>query len=135
MFYDFSVTVPANTLDSAPVSQQLKLTEGVVQKVSILFPPGPHGMVKVRIMSDGHQLLPTNPEGYFASDNEIINIDEWYPLGAGSNVLRIIASSPGTSYDHTISGRFGVLRPEEIEAQSGLMSGIKKFLALVGIGR
>lgn len=134
MFYDFAITVPADTKEATPFSQELKLTAGVIQKVSLLFPPGPHGMVKVRIMDDGHQFLPTNPDGYFATDDEAVNIDEWYPLDAEPFSLRAVGYSPGTTYSHTISIRIGVLRPEEVEAQSGIMSALRKFLKMVGIG-
>ena len=134
MFYDFAITVLANTLESVPKEQEMKLTLGVIQKVSILFPPGPHGMVKLKIMEGGHQFLPTNPEGYFATDDEVLNIDEFYELTSEPYILKAIAYSPGTTYPHTISIRIGVLRPEEVEKASGLMSALKKFLKLVGLG-
>ncbi len=134
MFYDFAVIVPADTLESAPKKQELKLTAGVIQKVAILYPPGPHGMVKLRLMDGGHQFLPTNPDGYFASDDEALNIDEYYPLSSTPYILQAVAYSPGTNYDHTIAIRIGVLRPEDIETTSPVVTGIKKLLKLVGIG-
>lgn len=134
MFYDFAVTVPADTTEAAPLEQDLKLTAGVIQKVSMLFPPGPHGMVRIRLMVGGHQLLPTNPDGYFATDDEALNIDEWYPLDAEPFSLKAVGTSPGTTYPHTISIRIGVLRPDEVEQSSGLMIALKKFLKMVGIG-
>lgn len=134
MFYDFSIVIPADTLESAPVEQTLKLTAGVIQKVSILFPPGPHGMVKLRLRDNGHQFLPTNPDGYFATDDEVLDIDEFYELTTEPYSLKAIAYSPGTTYNHTLSVRIGVLRPEDVEKASGLMSALRKFLKLVGIG-
>ena len=134
MFYDFAIAVPANTLESAPVEQTLKLTAGVIQKVSLLFPPGPHGMVKLKLMEGGHQFLPTNPEGYFASDDEALNIDEFYELTSEAYSLKAVAYSDGTTYNHTVSVRIGILRPEEVEKSSGLMMALKRFFKLVGIG-
>lgn len=134
MFYDFAITVPANTLESAPVVQSLKLTAGVIQKVSILFPPGPHGMVKLRLRENGHQFLPTNPDGYFASDDEVLEIDEFYELTTEPYSLKAVGYSDGTTYNHTISVRIGILRPEEVERSSGLMMALKRFFKLVGIG-
>ncbi len=134
MFYDFAVTVTAGTPESSPASQALKLTAGVIQKVSILFPPGPHGMVKLKLMQGGHQFLPTNPDGVFATDDEVLDIDEFYELKSEPYELKAVVYSPGTSYPHTISVRIGILRPEEVERASGLMVSLKKFLKLVGIG-
>ena len=134
MFYDFAVTVLANTLESAPKEQTLKLTTGVIQKVSILFPPGPHGMVKLKLLEGGHQFLPTNPEGYFASDDEVLDIDEFHELTSAPYSLKAVAYSPDTIYPHTISIRIGILRPEDVEKGSGLMLALKKFLKMIGLG-
>ncbi len=134
MFYDFAVTVPANTPELIPKTQEMKLTAGVIQKVSILFPPGPHGMVKLKLMEGGHQFLPTNPDGYFASDDEVLNIDEFYGLESAPYTLKAIAYSPDTTYNHTLRVRIGILRPEDVEKQSGLMVALKKFLKMVGLG-
>lgn len=133
MFYDFAFTVPANTLEATLVSQELKLTAGVIQQVKLLFPPGPHGMVKVKIMDGIHQVLPTNPDGYFATDDEVLNIDEHLEVDPSHNSLTAVGYSPGTTYDHTISIRIGILRPEDVEKTSMLASGLKKLLALMGI--
>ena len=134
MFYDFAIVIAANTLESAPVEQTLKLTAGVIQKVSLLFPPGPHGMVKLKLMEGGHQFLPTNPEGYFCSDDEVLNIDEFYELTSGDYSLKAVAYSEGTLFPHTISLRIGILRPEEVEKSSGLMMALRRFFKLVGLG-
>ncbi|MBI2869388.1 MAG: hypothetical protein HYX96_06150 [Chloroflexi bacterium] len=134
MFYDFSFTVPANTPASAPASLEMKLTRGIVHNVKLLFPPGPHGMVKVGILHGLHQFLPTNPDGYFASDDENINIDEHYELTEAPFILKAVGYSPGTTYNHTISIRIGILSPEIIEPYAGVSGMLRKFLKLVGVG-
>jgi len=133
MFYDFAVTIPAGTTDADPFSQDLNLTAGVIEKVSILFPPGPHGMVKIRLLQGSHQFIPTNPDGYLASDDEALDIDEYYELKAAPYVLTVLGSSPGTTYDHTINIRIGILRPEDVEKTSALTIALKKFLKLIGV--
>lgn len=134
MFYNFAITVLANTLESAPKEQEMKLTAGVIQEVNILFPPGLDGMVKLRIMEGGHQFLPTNPEGYFATDNEVIVIPGQYYELKEPYTLKAVAYSPDTTYNHTIDVRIDVIRPEEVEKQSSWIMAIKKFLKLVGVG-
>lgn len=134
MFYDFAVTVTANTLENVPKEQEIKLTAGVIQKVHVLYPPGPHGMVKLRIMEGGHQYLPSNPEGYFWSDDEVVKADDEYYELKEPYILKVVAFSPDTTYNHTIGVRISILRPEEIEKQSGLFLLLRKFLKLVGLG-
>jgi hypothetical protein len=133
VFYHFSVTVPANTLDIAPVNQVLQLTQGVVQSVHVLFPSGVKGMVKVRLFTDGHQYLPTDPDTYFWGNGEPVRADdEYYDLGEPYQ-LRVQASSPGTSYSHTIGIRISLLRPEDTEKISPIMGALQKFLNLIGV--
>ncbi len=131
---EYAITIPANTLESAPVEQEMKLTAGVIQRVHILFPPGCHSLVKVRIMEGGHQYLPTNPEGEIASDDEVWKADDEYYELKEPYILKVACYSPGTIYPHDIRIRIGILRPEEVEQASGLMVALKKFLKLVGIG-
>ena len=134
MFYEFSIEVTANTLESAPKEQELKLCAGVIQKVHVLFPPGPHAMVKLRFKEGGHQYLPTNPEGDIASDDEVWEADDEYHELGSPYILKAVAYSPGTTYNHTLRGRISILRPEEVEKASGIIVALKKFLKLVGLG-
>lgn len=134
MFYDFAITVSANTLEASPKTQVLKLTAGVIQQVSILFPPGPHGMVKVRLLHGSHQFIPLNTDGYVSSDDESLDIPEFYPLDAEPYELKFIGYSPGTTYDHTIYIRINVLRPEDVEKTSGIMVQLKRLLKFMGVG-
>lgn len=133
MFYEFPITITANTLESVPKEQELKLCAGVIQKVHCLFAPGPHAMVAFRLMEGGHQYLPTNPDGDIASDDEVWKADdEYYELGA-PYILKFVGYSPGTTYPHTLRLRIGILRPEDVEKQSGMLVALNKFLKLVGL--
>ena len=133
MFYDFALVIPAATPESAPAGINMKLTAGVIYAVKLLFPPGPHGMVKVRIMEGGHQFLPTNPDGYFASDDEVIDIDEYQELAPGGNELKVTGYSPGTTYPHTIAVRFGILGKDVLSPTVGIGGMLNKLLGFFGL--
>ena len=134
MFPDFKLVIPANTLDAVPVRMEVDLPVGIIHRLMLLFPPGPHGMVKVRILEHDHQVWPSNLDGYFASDDEVIDIVEHYEILEPPVVFYLVGSSPGTTYSHTISVRFGILAPEVIEPYTGIMGLLKKFLKMVGVG-
>ena len=134
MFYDFSLTIPANTLESAPLERDLQLAPGIIFRVSLLFPPGPHGMVKVKLRRGLHQVWPTDPEGYFASDDEVVDFDEHYPMDDMPYLLTFVGYSPGTTYDHTIAVRVGILATETVSPFQGLGAGLRRLLQFVGIG-
>ena len=133
MFYDIPLTIPANTLASAPIEQDVKLTHGVITHVEVEFPIGCHGMVSVYIRRGLHQVWPTNPDSKFASDGRALVWNEYYELFDEPYILTVGGYSPGTSYDHEITFRFE-LTPREIaergQVQEGFMAGIARLLGL-----
>ena len=140
MFYEFPVTVPANTLQSAPVTQVCKLTEGIVHYVEIEFPAGcadqlggAGPLVHVQIRQPEATYLPTNPDSSFASDDHIIPIREYKALGEGNNVLKIYAWNDDDTYAHTVIVRIGVLSQEQLEPTASVRDLLKRFLALLGV--
>ena len=134
MFYDFSITVPANTTELDPVVQVLPLTSGVIQRVSVQFPTGTHALVHVRLYYHEHQVWPTNPDGSLNADGQPLEWDESFPLDSEPYEIKVRAWSGADTYDYDVNVRFGVLRTEDVEKQSGVITALKSFLRLVGVG-
>ena len=123
MFYDFSFTIPANTLQKTPYEKDINLTHGVIHRLEIGFPAGPRHMVHVAIRQGLHQIWPTNSDGSFNSDNYTIVINEYHDMTVEPFILTLQGWSPGTTYAHTIEFRFGILpmiilKPEETFLQA-----------------
>jgi len=133
VFYDYEITVPANTLDDSPVVTELKLSAGIINWVELRFRYGPSFMVKVKIFQGGHQVWPTNQEGAFSDDGRPIAFSENFELDAGQNVLTVVCTSPGTKYDHVINLRLGILPPEVVQPFSGVSGMLNKFLNFMGV--
>ncbi len=123
MFYDFAITVPADTALATPVTQDMQLTAGVVHQVEIGFPSGCAGLVHVRIGQPEATYLPTNPEGSFASDGYVIRFNEHKELSAGSNLLTAFAWNLDDTYPPTITVRIGVLPRDAV-----LVLALAKFI-------
>ncbi len=134
MYYDFAITVTAGKTEAAPKEQVLKLTHGIIHRIEIGFPPGCHNLVKVKLLHEEHQYLPTNPDGYFAADGYNIPIEDYFELYTEPYSLKFIGYAPDTTYDHEIHVRIGIL-PQEILSPTETVSGLlKKFLKLIGVG-
>jgi len=133
MFYDFALTIPANTLQAAPYTQELKLTAGIVHYVEIEFPSGCAGLAHVQIRQPEATYLPTNPDGSFASDGYVIPIKEHLELGSGENTLKAVGWNLDDTYEHTITIRIGVLLKEQLEPVTGLTALMQRFFRLVGV--
>ena len=128
MYYDFSFTIPANTLKKTPVELEAKLTSGVIHRVEIGFPAGPRHMVYIAIRKGLHQVWPTNPEGSFNSDNFTIVINEFYPLLTAPYKLTLQGWSPDTTYAHNIEVRFALLPPEVLYPEETFIEAFKRLL-------
>ncbi len=133
MFYDFAITVSANTAKAAPTTQELKLTHGVIHRVEVEFPAGCAGLVHCGLLQGIHQLWPTNPDGSFASDDYVIAIYEDYELATEPYVVKFVGWNLDDTYDHTVTVRIGVLDSGPGRLVNRILVGLTKFLKLVGI--
>lgn len=134
MFYDFAVTVPASTAEASPVTQGMKLTTGIVHRVEVQFPAGCAGLAHCAVEHDGHQFLPTNPDGDFASDDFTVVIDEHYELKKGNTLMRARAWNDDDTYQHTITIRVGIMDSKLWLTLLKVITGLQKMLKLVGVG-
>lgn len=105
MLYEYSLTVPANTPESAPATLETVPQRGIVTAIDIQFPPGPAGMVFVRIKRAHQHVWPLNTEGYVTGDNTTVHWEGEYRIETAPTFLTIEGWSPGTTYDHTIQVR------------------------------
>ena len=109
MIFSYSVTTPALTLKTAPVITRMKLTGGVIHKMDIAFPPGAQNLMHVTIHDAIHQVLPTNAEGDFASDNEVISFPVSFLLEDHPFEMQIFTWNDDDTYPHTCLVRLGIL--------------------------
>lgn len=134
MYYSYLVNVPANTTEQHPVVTTAKLTGGVIHRVEVQFPAGCADLARCAIDHDGHQYLPSNPEGSFGSDDYSIPIDEYYELRPDHSTLQLRMWNADDTYDHEITVRIGVLGVEAVNPFAGITVTLRKFLRLVGVG-
>jgi len=107
--YIIDLTVPANTSQTEPVEQTIKIEEEVIVSVSCFFPAGCRGLVYTAVYYGEEQIFPRPHGKYLRGDNETIGWQEYYELPEVPCILTIRAWSPGTSYDHTITWRINAL--------------------------
>lgn len=130
MLYAYDITIPADTPESNPIVHTLKLNPGVLTKVSVKFPAGCHGLVKIRILKFETNLVPLNRDGWITGDNEAIVADEYFELDERPYELKLIGCSPGTSYPHTISVRLVIL-PRIVASMLALIEKVEEIISYV----
>jgi hypothetical protein len=113
MFFRYTLTVPADTKEDAPVELYCDLTHGIITGVWVGFPRGCAGLVKLRIYRYEHQAWPTNPAEAFAWDNFVYHFEERFELYQPPYQLILRAYSPDSQHDHEIMAAFEVFTTPE----------------------
>jgi hypothetical protein len=133
MFYDFAITVPKSTTEAAPVTEELKLTHGVIHRIEVQFPVGTMALAHCQLRHWEHQAWPTNPPGSFASDGYTIVIDENFELDTAPYTLKAVCWNDDDTYPHIITVRVGVMESETAIFIIKALKALVKFLQMVGI--
>lgn len=133
MYYDFSFTIPANTAQALPHTEDVKLTHGVVHRVEIGFPKGCAGLAHLQIRRGLHQVWPTNPAGSFNTDGYTIPINEYYKLFAEPYILTLVGWNLDDTFPHTLEVRFGILPEKVLMPEETFIAAFKKLLARLRI--
>ena len=103
MHYEYSVLVQPENDANDPVVYPVKLAAGVLTDFSVFFAAGCNRTTRVQLWDRGNQILPTNRDGYYSSDDNTVVAKLHYDIGEHSNKFYIVAWAAGSVYDHTIT--------------------------------
>lgn len=133
MLFTKDIEVTANKLESAPEEAIIKIAHGIITWVSVLHPPGCHGMVHCIILHHEHQIAPSTEGMTMVGDGIPIEWNEYYESYQPPYELKAKLWSPGTSYSHTITVRVAVLPRGVVSPWTTLTQAFSKFFKLVGV--
>lgn len=129
MRYSFDVVVPKATTALVPYKTNLRLDYGTLTQVIIRFRAGCHNRVFVILRDSLFQIVPAAGGQSLYSDDQTIFIPMAYPLTSSPYELQVLAWSPDTLYDHTISLWLDLLE----ELQPGKISLLNQLKHLLGL--
>lgn len=118
MRYTIEVTVPADTPQSEPYEQRIKIEVGTLTSCMVRFLPGCHNQVYITIQDAFFQLIPITPGSSLYGDNVTYEIPLNYELTSKPYELIIRGWSPGTNFEHTITVWFDLLEPTVLNQAS-----------------
>ena len=110
MIYRFGITTEYTYKEINKKTTVLKLGEGIIHQIDIVFPAGLAGTTHMQITRGLHQVWPTNPDEDFAGDNDKISFHEHYELDEEPYQLEVHTWNTSTEHDHLIIVRIGLLR-------------------------
>lgn len=111
-----AVTVAAGTAIATPATTALTWRDGTVERVEVLVPPGPSGLVGFRILHSGQQVIPFQGTDWIITDNEKLSWDiDGYPTG-GKWAIRAYNTDiyPHTLYFRFLIREFGLAVPAPV---------------------
>jgi hypothetical protein len=109
MIYVSDITTPANTTKAQPLSTEVKIANGLVYKLEIVFPPGPYGLVGVAIYDGPHQVWPVHLNTYFRGDNISMSFDDLYLKEIPPFNFTIKTYNLDDIYEHEVIVRIGMV--------------------------
>lgn len=78
----FDVTIPAGTPIATPVTIALPMPAGVVTRIEQRWPPGPAGLVGLRVAHSSQVIIPRTGATFLVTDDEVVDWSvEGYPTG------------------------------------------------------
>ena len=109
MIYSKYVSTPITDYFTTPKRTVLKVTRGLVYKVEVDFPPGPTGLLKVRIYDGGHQVWPSTPGEFFVTDGYCISFDDTLLKLIAPFQFDIYTWNEDTKHAHGVAIRIGMV--------------------------
>lgn len=97
------VTIAANTAIATPTTTALNIPQGIMRRIEMRWPPGPAGLVGIRVAHSTQVIIPRTGSNWLITDDESIDWPvEGLPTG---NKWSVIGYNTGIN-PHTIYFRF-----------------------------
>lgn len=97
--FSFVVTIPAQTLASAPVTTDVSFPPASVVTIRWRIPPGPSGFMSFAITSDGAPVIPAQAGAFLTGDNESAS---WDIQGYQDSGSWQVTGYNTDSFDHSV---------------------------------
>lgn len=101
MNYAVALTIPASTAEADAEIEEIRLPQGVVKRVAILFPAGCCGYAHVVVYEYEHQIWPTHLERNYAGDDVLIEFPADHELLKEWNLFSVRGWNEDTAHGHT----------------------------------
>jgi len=84
----FEVATPALTAIATPLTTAMTFNRGIAERIEVLIPPGPSGLVGFRIAHSGDVVIPYDRSKWIIADDEVIKWElEDYPTGSAWSLI------------------------------------------------
>jgi hypothetical protein len=134
MLFECSIIIPKSTTAAAPTTVILGITRGIITKVMVRPRPGHNGLAHCVILYQEHQVWPSTENMDFHGDTFPIDWEENYEVDQPEFELKIKGWNDDDTYEHTFDIYVAMLGADVVNTESAVVTGLKKFLKMVGVG-
>ena len=115
MFYSEEIIVPANTSKESYQVTTMKLTKGVVSRVSVFFPWGCAGLVFAQIVRKTWQVFPLSRGQWISANDRTIDFGTSIDVLSDPHDIIVRSYNEDDTYNHTITVSFQMVKGERID--------------------
>jgi hypothetical protein len=114
---NYTLTIPANTPASAPVSSRVKISAGILNEILVGFHAGPNHLAHAIIFYQGYQIEPWNRDGSFHGDDYTFDVRCTHEILEPDTEVTLIGWNLDTANAHDVDFSFQVIQPPEATAE------------------
>ena len=107
MIYTRTITESSGGNAATPSQYRMPVTEGLIYKFELYFPPGSSGLLYVCVEDGDHRIYPSEPGEWFFGDNTLISFDDRLFITTEPHQLFIYSYNLDTAFDHKYQIRIG----------------------------
>ena len=130
MWYVKEVTYAANGSRASPTRTNFRVNKGILYRIIVYYPPGSAGTTYTQIQHVGGMVAPTNADGWFRADDQMIDFRMAYEINTQPTVISIYGYNTSTTRTHTVIYMIGILPKEWLQpvgAYEGIVSVLKNI--------
>jgi len=127
--YSVTLTAPPNDQKE----EEIEVQGHYITYVSLRFPPGSMGLLKVGIFYGIKKIFPSDEDQWFQGDDEVIAWQEWYELPESPCKLKIVAINDDDTYEHSVLVRIATIERTHDLANRIAKTLVSMFRRLLGV--
>jgi len=128
MLYAKHVTFPLGQTEATKTVAHFHINKGWIYRAWLIFPPGCTGLVKIRVLHQGHPIIPINKSDYVKADNYTFELPMYYEVPTEPFRVTFEGWNEDDTYNHTITLMLLVL-PKAFILPVGAVEGIMESLS------
>ena len=131
MLYSKSLTFTAGTTEGSAQRLNFIVNKGIISRAWLIFPSGCAGLVKIRVYSESHPIIPVNKSDYIKADDYVFDIPLFFEIKSEPYVVTLEGWNEDETYSHTITLLLLILPKNyvlPVGATEGILEGMKSLV-------